>query len=239
MVGTNGSVKDLGVAWLTGTDIPDYESLTSEEETLFNVGFSQITATTDYLNNTALSDSLRQFKNDYKIFIETAKYSFKQAFGGTLLASGFNMQLIRAATLLTGSGSTATYDWTKSIGNADLGWGSLFGSFTSPINLGTSNSSNALGNTYNQVSMLATHLVDTVPPLYDEIQVKIQGTTYEVYPTRFTEVIERVFITRLPAPMFIKVNGQFAIEANYRRTGQSNPQFLGLQAAPYSYASQQ
>lgn len=234
---TTGNIKELGVVWLTGTDQPSYESLNQEEQDLFDIGFGQISSQVDYLNSAPLSNILKDFKQDYNIFIQTAKYALKQQFGGTLLASGFLMQLIRAASILTPSGaSTPTYDWTTN--TTDVGWAKLFGTFSSPISFNTTNSNLALGNTYNNVTMLATHLIDTVPPLYDEIQIKVAGTTYEVYPTRF-QVLERVYVTRLPSPLFVKLNGQFAIEANYRRLGQSNPQLLGIQAAPYAYAAQQ
>jgi hypothetical protein len=236
MANATGSVASLGVQWLTGGDYPDYQQFNAQEQQLFDIGFNQITALEDYFSTETLAHTLRAFKKDYNIAAEAAKNYFNQSFGGTLLSSGFNMQLIRAASILTGSGSSPVYDWTKSV--SATGWASLFGTFSNPINLGTTNSALTLGNTYNNLTIMATHLMDTVPPLYDEIQIKIGNATYEVYPVRF-QAIERVFVYRLPAPMFIKMNGTFAIQANFRRTGQSNPQLLGLQFAPTAYASQQ
>ena len=226
---------------LSGNYKPNTMALSPTESDLFEQGFDAIATVYDTYGTTALSDILRSFKNLYKTAAGFAKADFQGAtFGGTTENSGFNMQLIRAATVLTQGASTPVYSWTRNI--TSTGFQAFFGSKDAPLSMGNVASppltTTSVAYTYQNVVLFFTHLLSHTPPKFDEIMPGIGSTNYPIFVTTY-ERVSNVYITQLPSPMYVTVNGQFYIEGNFQRLGIEDTQLLGVQFVKSSYAFNQ
>jgi hypothetical protein len=221
---------------LSGGIVPPAVALTNAEMASFNEGFNAVTALYDEYGPDSLSYILRSEKPTYVLGAEYAKAAFGQNFGGIVGSSGINMQLIRSATVLSQGSSTPVYTWSKNI--TTTGWGSLFGSKTTQFTLKNSQGGNTVVNTYKNVMFVATHIIDSVKPLYDEIQIGANSTDYPIYPVT-TQKIGGRYVIKLPMPLVILNDTQFYVMANYQRLGTASPQLLGFQYALHTYATLQ
>ncbi|MHB8552825.1 MAG: hypothetical protein ACYDAO_04475 [Thermoplasmataceae archaeon] len=215
-----------------GAQIPG-ETLTATEEANFKQAFEAIAALYDEYGAEPLSGILGKEVMSYKQGAEMAKVDLQGEFGGSLGTNGINMQLIRSATLLTQGASSPVYTWAKNF--TSIGWQALFGDSSTPLVLTSSAGGSTVSSTYQNVDLVATHIIDTVRPLYDEIQIFYNRKPYPVFPVT-TQKIAGLYVTKLPAPIQVPNKANFAIMANVQRTGSASPQLLGLQYAKYAYA---
>lgn len=215
-----------------GEDIP-IAPLTATEEQLFRDSFSSIATVYDEFGEKALTSILAAEAKYYKLGAEMAKVDLNSAFGGSLGTNGISVQTIRSATLLTQGASTPVYTWGKTF--SATGWQGLFGTKSVPLTLTSSAGGATTASTYQNVDMVATHIIDTQKPLYDEIQIYYNQKPYPVFPVT-AQKLAGVYAIRLPAPIVLPNKDSFAIEANVQRTGSSSPQLFGLQYPKYGYA---
>lgn len=230
---------------LTGNYKPNRLQLSSNattgetsEKQYFDQGFEAITTLYDRFGSAGISEILKQYKSIYLTGAEMAKAEFKGAtFGGEIQNSGFSMQMIRAATVLTQGASTPTYTWTKNI--TSTGFQAFFGSKDSNLSTGivatSPLTSNSVAYTQDNVVLMFTHLLSHTPPKFDEILPGIGSTNYPIFVTTY-ERISDLYVTQLPGPYFIPLNSQFYLEGNFQRLGTEDTQLLGVQFVRSSYA---
>lgn len=228
---------------MTGIITGNYEapqiSLTGPESALFDEAFSALSTLYDTYGQAPLSQILSPYKQLYKQAAQMAKAQFKGAtFGGLMMNSGFNMQLIRAVTVLTQSKTSPVYGWSQEYDTT--GWQSMFGSQADPFSTGVANSlgPNSAAYTLDRVNLFVTHLLSQTPPKFDEMQFGVGTTKYNVFPTTF-ERISNVYVMPLPEPMFMPLNSVYFFLANIQRLGTDTTQLLGAQFVQSSYASLQ
>lgn len=223
---------------ISGGTAPVAAAVDGTETTLFSEGYEVLSTVYDRFGAAPISSILSDFQQPYLQAMQYAKNSFnKLPFGGLFGPQGFNMQLIRASTIY-GSQTTpsANYvaNWARTF--TTTGWQALFGSQTSPYTLATTGNGQYIGTTYNRVAIMFTHIIDTSPPKYDEIRFGVQQNVYPVFPTTYT-LLSDLYVTELPAPIYVDVNQTFFIEANIERLGSGSPQLLGIQYVTKDYAN--
>ena len=223
---------------ISGGTSPVPAPIDGTEQALFESGYATLSTVFDKFGQAPISSVLSELEQPYLQGMQYAKNSFnKLPFGGLFGPQGFNMQLIRAATVY-GSQQTPssgyTANWSRTFNT--LGWQSLFGSQSSPYTLATTGNGQYIGTTYNRVSLMFTHLIDTSPPKFDEIRFGVQQNVYPVFVTDY-QLISDLYITALPAPIYVDVNQTFFIEANIERLGAGRPQLLGIQYVTKDYAN--
>lgn len=234
MANPNGVSATYNPAFLAGGSVPTYENLTSEELAQFDIALKSFADLVAIQSDSTLSNIILSERNAYLFAASIAKQQFDGAtFGGIIAQTGFNMQPIRAATLLTQGSTTPVYSWTKSFTSA--GWQGLFGSQSAPLTLGTTGNATYVGTTYKRVMIVATHIIDNVPLPFDEIQIGVQKQLYPVMPVGITN-ISNVYLYKFPAPILVVLDGQFFVQANVQRLGTFNPRLLGLQFVTSEYA---
>lgn len=213
-------------------------SLSGAEQQTFNEAWDAFSTLYDRFSQGALSSILGPYKNLYLAAAEMAKAQFKGAtFGGLMYNAGFNMQLIRAVTVLTQGNSTPVYKWARTF--TTTGWQAYFGDKNNFYVTGIANgSTNSATYTLDRVNLFVTHLLSHQKPLHDEMQFGIGTTTYNVFPTTF-ERISDVYVMPLPAPLFMPLNSQYYFMANIQRLGVDDTQLLGATFVTSQYASNQ
>jgi hypothetical protein len=215
--------------------MPQTADLDSDELQQFDLALQSIADIVAIQSDTTLANIILNERDAYLYAASIAKQQFNGAtFGGLLGNSGFNMQTIRAATILTQNAATPVYSWARNF--TALGWQGLFGSHSQPLTIGTTGNATYVGTTYKRVMFVATHILDDVPFKFDEIQVGVNKITYPVMPVAINK-ISNVYLAKLPAPMLVILNGQFYVDGNIQYLGQSNPRLLGMQFVTSDYAT--
>lgn len=239
------AVDALDVTFLSGTPgaAPGFTDLTGPEQTLFDADLRKLA----YMN--ALERDLSQIylrKRDtflYAAAIAKAQLTGR-SFGGLLQASGYNMQMIRPATILSnltaadggGAGSTTILNWKRAF--TATGWQALFGSNSAgdPVSLGVTGSATTARTTYQRVVICAPYILSTgATPLVVEIKPFIQNTSYPVYPVHWQKLSD-IHIFEMPGALLGLLNQNFSIEGNVETTGDDEPQLTGLQYVTQDYA---
>jgi hypothetical protein len=234
MANPNGVSSTYDPIFISGGAMLAYENLSSNELTQFDIALKYATTIYDRYGTEPLSSILNEFKDPFLYVASIAKKYFATTFGGILSNSGFNMQPIRAATLLSQGAASPVYNWGRNF--TTLGWQSLFGSDSSPFSLGTTGNGTAVTTTYKRVMIVAPVIIDLVPPKYDEIRVGISTVKYPVMPVTYTKV-GNVYVTRFPAPLLLPADSQFFVEANIQELGSGSPRLAGFQFVTSDYAA--
>lgn len=235
MANPNGVSATYNPVFLSGGQMPQTADLDSDELQQFDLALQSIADIVAIQSDTTLANIILNERDAYLYAASIAKQQFNGAtFGGLLGNSGFNMQTIRAATILTQNATTPVYSWARNF--TTLGWQGLFGSHSSPLTIGTTGNATYVGTTYKRVMFVATHILDDVPFKFDEIQVGVNKITYPVMPVAINK-ISNVYLAKLPAPMLVILNGQFYVDGNIQYLGQSNPRLLGMQYVTSDYAT--
>lgn len=214
-------------------------NLDAKEMSAFDEAFDAVSTVYDSFGTSPLSGILKPYKSLYEAAAGMAKAEFKGAtFGGLMQNTGFNMQFIRAVTVMTQNNTSEINSWSQEY--TTLGWQAMFGSIDNPFSTGIENSlgPNSAAYTNNNVTLFVTHLLSQHPPKMDEIQIGIGTKKYNVYPITF-ERISNIYVAPLPAPVFLPVNSTYYFLANIRRLGIDTTQLLGVQYVKSSYASLQ
>jgi hypothetical protein len=243
--GVNPAAWSSGdIQFLSGTpgSPPSFTDLTSQEQNLFDADFKRIAYMTSLERD--LAQILLSQRDGLLYAASIAKNQLpKTAFGGLLGAGGFNMQLIRATTILAnvtvadgGGGAAFVGSWARTF--TKTGWQALFGSNASsdPVSLGVTGSSNSTVTTYQRVVVAAPFLLSTgTTPRFAEIKAFVKTVSYPVYPVTWLKLSD-IYLARLPGILLALVNDSFAVEANITTTGDDEPQLLGLQFVTNDYA---
>jgi len=214
-------------------------NLDEKEMSAFDEAFDAISTLYDVFGTSPLSGILKPYKALYLAAAGMAKAEFKGAtFGGLMQNTGFNMQFIRAVTVMTQNKTTEVNSWSQEYNT--LGWQAMFGSVDNPFSTGIDNSlgPNSAAYTINKVTLFVTHLLSQHPPKGDELQIGIGTKKYNVFPITY-ERISDVYVAPLPAPIFLPLNSTYYFLANIRRLGIDTTQLLGVQYVQSSYASLQ
>ena len=209
--------------------------LSSTENETFDEAWDAFSTLYDRFSQGALSSILGPYKSLYKAAVEMGKAQFKgTTFGGLMYNAGFNMQMIRAVTVLTQNNSTPVYKWARTF--TTTGWQAYFGDHSSPYVTGIANgSTNSATYTLDRVNLFVTHLLSHQKPLADEMQFGVGSTEYNVFPITY-ERISDVYVMPLPAPMFMPLNSTYYFKANIQRLGVDDTQLLGAALVNSQYA---
>lgn len=226
------------VGIMTGDYKAQQEKLSSSEMDAFDQAFDAISTLYDTYGTKPLSGILNNptYRSLYLAAAEMAKAQFKGAtFGGLMQNTGFNMQFIRAVTVLTQNATSEVNDWSQSY--SSVGWQAMFGSEANPFSTGIQNSlgPNSAAYTSHRVNIFVTHLLSQHPPEADEMQIGIGTKKYNVFPVTF-ERISNVYVAPLPEPVFMPLDSTYYFLANIRRLGVDTTQLLGVQYVDSSYA---
>ena len=193
----------------------------------FNEAWPGYTALYDYQGFTPLTSILNPLKSLFQSVGQMAKAAYKgSSFGGLTDNTGFNLQQIRAVTILTQSAGADVYDWAQDI--KSIGWAALFGSETSPYFSGVNNSLGPgdAAYTLDNVFLLFTHLVSPTPPLYDEYQFGVGAVKYAIQTATFVKISD-VYVLTLVNPIVVPLNQKYFFMANFRRLGTENTMLVG------------
>jgi len=251
---SSGAVIPNGVnpaAWISG-DIqflsgtpgspPAFTDLTKTEQDLFDADLRRIAYMTALERD--LSALLLAARDGLLYAASIAKNQLpKTAFGGLLGAGGFNMQLIRATTILAnvkvsdgGGGAVFVPAWFRNF--ATTGWQALFGSNANsdPVSLGVTGSATSTVTTYQRVVIAAPYILSVgTTPKFAEVKAFVKTVAYPVYPLTWMPLTD-IFLARLPGVLLALVNDNFSVEANITTTGDDSPQLFGLQYVTNDYA---
>ena len=220
--------------FISGGQEPSYMDLTPGEIQLFNSALAATAEIVTYDSDTALANLILKERDNYLFAAAVAKQQFNgKTFGGLLGQTGFNIQAIRAATILTQASASAVYPWDQNF--TTKGWQALFGSQASPFTVGTTGTATYIGTTYQRVMFLATHLIDTVPFKFEEIRLGVSKISYPVQVLHVNK-ISNVYVAKLAAPLLVTINQQFFIEANVQYLGGDVPALFGMQYVTSDYA---
>ena len=223
--------------FLGGAKSYDSTPLTATETALFNDGISVLSSVYNEYGTIAenlLTSEMRKLVTMAQI----TKNEFKNlAFGGLYLKVGFNMGYIRPASFLTQNATTPIETFLQA-GATTAGWGSLFGTESSPFNVSLDNgATNTVSYTKGNVTYGITGLLSYGSPKISEIKMYIQSEKYPIFrlqPVRLNSQLP-LYYMKFPKPMYLGLDVSFAIDANYEALGQINIQPFGLQFSKSEY----
>ncbi len=223
--------------FLGGGKTYDSTAFSAQELGLFNDGISVLSSVYNEYGTIAenlLTSEMRKLITMAQI----AKNEFKNlAFGGLYLKVGFNFGYIRPASFMTQNATTPVETFLQA-GATETGWGSLFGTESSPFNVSLTNgATNSVSYTKDNVTYGITGLISYGSPKISELKMYIQSEKYPIFrlqPVRLNSQLPLYYL-KFPRPVYLGLNVSFAIEANYEALGQINIQPFGLQFSKSEY----
>lgn len=243
--GVNPAAWNSGdIQFLSGTpgSPPAFTDLTGGEAALFDADLRRIAYMQSLQRD--LSQLLLGQRDGFLYANSVAKNQLpKTAFGGLLGAGGYNMQLIRATTILAnvnvsdgGGGAKFVGSWARTF--SSTGWQALFGSNANsdPVSLGVTGSATSTVTTYQRVVIAAPYIISAgTTPRFVEIKAFVKTVSYPVYPLTWMK-LSNIFIAKLQGILLAQVNDNFSVEANIETTGDDEPELFGLQFVTNDYA---